>query len=102
MQGEVNPQTHDELVRAMQRDPTLRVFDRRVDEDLFVKLKPHKDPRKPAVAFIDDSTGALWSRNAIAIEGGPEIKNKKLPRLIVEEDLAAGSRGGSAQGEIIG
>lgn len=65
----------------------VRAFDRRLDEDLFVKLKPHRNPRKPQAVFADDSTGSLWTRNMVAIEGGPEVKGKKLTRLIVEEDL---------------
>jgi hypothetical protein len=36
---------------------SVRVFDRRLDDDLFVKLKPTSNPKKPQAAFIDDSTG---------------------------------------------
>jgi hypothetical protein len=65
---------------------SVRAFDRRLDEDLFVKLKPYHNPKKPLAVFTDDSTGSLWSHNLVVLEP-PEIKNKKLTRLLVEEDL---------------
>jgi hypothetical protein len=66
---------------------SVRAFDRRIDEDLFIKLKPYRNPRKPRAHFADDSSGSLWNRSMLAIEGGPEIRDKKLTRLLVEEDL---------------
>jgi hypothetical protein len=65
----------------------VRAFDRRIDEDLFIKLKPYRNPRKPGAIFTDDSSGSLWNRGMLAVEGGPEVKGKKLSRLMVEEDL---------------
>ncbi len=69
---------------------SIRAFDRRIDGDLFVRLKPHRDTKKPAAAFSDASSGSLWSKNFVAVEGGPEVKGKKLAKIPVEEDLSWG------------
>lgn len=65
----------------------IRAYDRRIDQDLFVRLKPVRNPPRPGFVFKDDSTNSYWNRNAVALDGGPEIKGKKLVKLVVEEDL---------------
>lgn len=66
---------------------SVRAFDRRLDDDLFVKLKPTSNPKKPQAAFIDDSTGTLWTRGLVTLDERVEYRGKRLNRLIVEEDL---------------
>ncbi len=66
---------------------TIRAYDRRIDTDLFVRLKPYHSTKKPLAAYIDDSSNSFWSHNIVALEGGPEVKGKKLTKIPVEEDL---------------
>jgi len=79
----------DEPVLLLRDGPggAIRAYDRRIDGDLFVRLRPYRNTKKPTAAFVDDSSNSFWSRNVVAIEGGPEVKGKKLPRIPVEEDL---------------
>ncbi|CAN5601875.1 hypothetical protein BH10PLA1_BH10PLA1_02910 [soil metagenome] len=79
----------DEPVLLLRDGPggPIRAYDRRIDGDLFVRLKPYHNTKKPLVLFADDSSNSLWSRGIVAIEGGPEVKGKKLMRIPVEEDL---------------
>ena len=68
---------------------SVRAYDRRVSDDLFVKMKPYRNPKKPLAIFTDTSTGSTWNRNLVAQDDAPEIKKDqtKLTRLLVEEDL---------------
>ncbi len=65
----------------------VRAYERRIDGDLFVRLKPYHNVKKPLAVFADSSTNSLWTKGVMATEGGPEVKGKKLNRIPVEDDL---------------
>ena len=66
---------------------SIRAFDRRIDGDLFVRLKPYRNAKKPLAVFSDTGSNSLWTKGIVAMEGGPEVKGKKLARIPVEEEL---------------
>jgi hypothetical protein len=66
---------------------SIRAFDRRIDGDFYVRLKPHHDAKKPSLIYFDPGSNSYWSHNLIALEGGPELKGKRLSRIAIDEGL---------------
>lgn len=69
------------------RDPKtgqLRVFDRQVEEDLFLTFQPKPYRRTPEAVMIDTDTGSAWTPAGRAVEG--PLQGHKL-REIATEDL---------------
>src|SRR5262249_37216962 len=65
----------------------LRVFDRRVDEDLMPRFSVNHDPRRKSVAFVDSDTNTGWNADGLAVDGAKERRGKKLKPVEIEQDL---------------
>ena len=65
----------------------VKVFDRRVDEDLMPRFECNHDPRRKLATFVDSDTNTGWSNEGVAVDGDKQRKGKKLKPFPVEEDL---------------
>jgi len=65
--------------------PGVRVFERRVRDDLFPNFRPHTDRKNPAVALVDSDSNSLWTLDARCVAG--ELKGERLRPVPVDEDV---------------
>jgi hypothetical protein len=68
-------------------DGSLRAFERKVEQDLFLKFEPHADKSLPNVKLIDTDTKSLWTLAGECVEG--ELKGRRLPRLVALDAVPA-------------
>jgi len=70
------------------RDPrtgAVRAFDRRIEEDLYLRFAPNIDPRRPNAFLVDTDTNTGWNPDGTAIDGSR--RGAKLSPIWADEAL---------------
>ncbi|MCC6422449.1 MAG: DUF3179 domain-containing protein [Phycisphaerales bacterium] len=70
------------------RDPRTsapRAFDRRIEQDLYLRFIPNTDPRRPKAFLIDTATNTAWNADGTALDG--TRRGNKLAPIAADESL---------------
>lgn len=70
------------------RDPptgAVRAFDRRIEQDLFLRFALNADPRRPKAFLVDTSTNTGWNADGTALDG--TRRGTKLAPIPADESL---------------
>lgn len=60
----------------------MRCFDRRLERDLFLRFRPHVDPRTRQAVLLDPGTNSSWSLEGIGLDG--ETRGRRLREYTIE------------------
>lgn len=70
------------------RDPrtdAVRAFDRRIEQDLFLRFALNTDPRRPKAFLVDTATNTAWNPDGTALDG--TRRGVKLSPIPADESL---------------
>lgn len=65
----------------------VRVFDRRVEEDLIATFRPNQNARRKGAVFYYGGTDTGWNADGVAVTGRKEFKGRRLTPLPADEDV---------------